>query len=318
MGVQFGNNSGAIEVRDTGHNLALDQFTFTPIRDNRPVGLEVNSGNTLALLGGEINLTGGNLTAARGNVELGSVGEVTTISLNPTDNGFTFDYEEINNFGDLNLTQAASIDVSGSAGGSINLRGKNISILENSAIIANTLGTDNGGNVETIASDSIKLISTDEGLFPSAIFTQVEADATGNGDLLFVDTNNLKIVNNAFISQSAVGAGDGRDLSVKANKIEIIGGISSTFYRTGIFSQVLSSGKGSAGDVTIKGDRLIVQNGASIDSSTFGEGNGGNLTVDVSDIEFIGVSPDNVFPSSLFSASAGTGNAGDLTLTGDR
>lgn len=128
VGVQLETEPATIEVQGQGNNLTQEEFTLAPIRDNRPVGLEIKSGNTLTLLGGEIHLSGGNLTAPGGNIELGSVEEAATIGLNPAEYGFVFDYREINNFGNLNFTQGSSIDTSGSGGGNISLRGKNISV----------------------------------------------------------------------------------------------------------------------------------------------------------------------------------------------
>ncbi len=72
---------------------------------------------------------------------------------------------------------------------------------------------------------------------------------------------------------------------------------------------------GDAGNLTIKTAQLLVRDGAIIDAGTFGSGKGGNLNVTAADtIEVIGTSADGNFPSSLFTSSAGSGDAGDLTI----
>ena len=48
---------------------------------NEPVGLQVSSNQTLALLGGDVFLAGGNLTATGGRVEIGSVAANGEVSL---------------------------------------------------------------------------------------------------------------------------------------------------------------------------------------------------------------------------------------------
>ncbi len=312
VGLQMGNNPGSITVQGTGHNLGLDPFTFAPIRDNRPVGLEVETGNTLMLLGGEVNLTGGNLTAPKGSVELGGVGATEKVGLNPTNNGLTFDYED-SNFADINLTKAASIEVSGSGGGNIQIRGNNISVVENSAIIANTLGTDNGGDIGLTAWGSVKVITT-KGEFPSSIMTQIEVGTTGDGGNLTVNAKDFEIT--GLISTSTFGAGNGGDLTVNAESIEIRGvalqGIPSGLYSTVAFP----SATGKGGDLTVNSGSIILEDGGQIASGTLGIGNSGDLTIDAESIEIRGVSPQGN-PSRLYSTVAfpqATGEGGDLMV----
>ena len=332
VGVQFGNNPGNITVQGTGHSLSFDPFTLTPIRNNRPVGLEVESGNTLALLGGEVNLTGGNLTASQGRVELGSVGATEAVGINPTNNGLTFDYGD-SNFADINLTKAASIEVSGSGGGNIQIRGNNISVDENSAIIANTQGTDNGGNIGLTAWGSLKVINA-EGEFPSSILTQIEAGATGNGGNLTINAEDLEITS-SVISTSTSGAGNSGDLTVNTKSIEIKG-LSPQGLATGLFSTVISpQATGDGGNITVNSDRIILEDSGQIASGTLGAGNSGDLTVDAESMEIRSVSDRGNFSglleirdilpqsdvSGLFSTvilSEATGEGGNLTVNSDR
>ena len=315
VGVQLGNNSGSITVQGAGHNLGLDPFTFTPIRDNRPVGLEVETGNTLALLGGEIDLRGGNLTALQGRVELGSVGATETVGLNPTNDGFTVEYDQINNFSEINLTNAASIEVSGNGGGNINLLGENISVVENSAIIANTVGTNDGGQIGLTASESVKVIIT-EGEFPGSILNQVELGATGDGGNLTIDAKDLEITGR--ISTSTFGAGNSGDLTVNAESIEIKKASQSIL--TGLYSTVaFPSATGKGGNVTVESDRIVLEDGGQIASGTFGTGNSGDLSVNAESIEIKGITPQGD-PSGLYSTVGfqATGRGGNLMVESDR
>ena len=53
IGLQYGSDPADITVAGSGNNLSIDiEDTFTVNRSDRPLGLSVDSGNTLALLGG--------------------------------------------------------------------------------------------------------------------------------------------------------------------------------------------------------------------------------------------------------------------------
>ncbi len=71
VGIQMGANPGTITVQGNGHNLTYDSSGGTVRGDVK--GLQVQPGRTLALIGGDIILEGGNLRAETGRIELGSV-----------------------------------------------------------------------------------------------------------------------------------------------------------------------------------------------------------------------------------------------------
>ena len=314
VGVQLETEPAAIEVQGQGNNLTQEEITLAPIKDNRPVGLEITSGNTLALLGGEINLTGGNLTAAGGNIELGSVEEAATISLNLAEYGFALDYEEINNFGNLNFTQASSIDVSGSGEGNVSLRGKNISVLENSAIIANTLGIDDGGDLTLVASESIEIISD---AFDGSFASSLSAFSEGKGDAgnLTIKGKNLVISDGGRIDAGVIDEGNGGDVTIDVGEIEITGISPDESYPSAIY--VSSDRTGNSGNLIMKGNRLILKDGGQLDSGVIDTGNGGNVTIDVGEIEITGISPDGSYPSALYVSAEGEGDAGNLVIKGN-
>ncbi|WP_144865614.1 filamentous hemagglutinin N-terminal domain-containing protein, partial [Hyella patelloides] len=307
VGLQVGNNPGAIEVKGTGHNLTFEPFPFSINRDLRPKGLEVNSGNTLALIGGEINLTQGNLTAEQGRIELGSV-ETGSVSIIPSEDGFSFDYEAITDFQDINITQASSIDVSGNGSGNLQLQGKNISLLENSAIISSTIGAENGGDIKIAATDSVNIIGTQEGLFPSAIFKNIESGATGNNGDINIETRQLEISKNAFISNSVIGDGNGGNIEIIANQIKITDNPLTQGYSTGLFADSLGE-KGNSGDISISASVVSVSEQGLIGLNNLSQGKVGNLTIIADNL----LLQDGGIISSFQLNSSGDG--GNISLT---
>ncbi|KAM3110392.1 filamentous hemagglutinin N-terminal domain-containing protein [Phormidesmis sp. 146-33] len=110
-------------------------------------GLQVSGGRTLALVGGDVLLEGGNLTAAGGKIELGSVAGVGQVSLSQSENSLILGYDAINNFGNIKLSNGAFVDASGLGGGSVQIRGAQLEMMQSSNIRADTLGAENGKQV---------------------------------------------------------------------------------------------------------------------------------------------------------------------------
>ena len=78
VGLQMGTNPGNISVNGRGHNLVAQDATFAPyINLGSANYLQVKRGKTLALIGGDIQLDDGILTAESGIVELASLREGT-------------------------------------------------------------------------------------------------------------------------------------------------------------------------------------------------------------------------------------------------
>jgi filamentous hemagglutinin family protein len=323
VGLQFGNKAEAIEVRGTGHNISFNPETSLPTWDTREKGLELDSGKTLALVGGEINFEGGNLTAPQGRIELAGITENSNVSLISADNGFSLDSQENTNFKDINLTQAASLDTSGNGSGNLQLQGNNISLLNGSTIITRTIGDENGREVKIHASDSINIVGTNAEFFPSSIVDEVATGATGNGGNLTINADNLKLKEGSQIVSETYGAGNNGDLSVSANNIEVLG--VSPYTPSNISNDTYGTGK--SGNLTIDTDNLKIKEGGQIGAVTRNGGDGGNVFIKATNMEISGgIFRSNGFfyPSGIFTSvlslqpgsndSNLTGNGGNLTI----
>ena len=148
---RFTPESGSIRANGSGHQLGFNG-DFSTNRSDRPLGVAVNPEQTLLLLGNGLSLNGANFTATTGHIELGSV-QTGTIAV-PLDNyqfpigNWRVNYDGVEAFNDILLTNEASVDVSGVGGGFLRLYGRNLQILEDAALLADTLGDQPGEGLE--------------------------------------------------------------------------------------------------------------------------------------------------------------------------
>ncbi|WP_424100609.1 filamentous hemagglutinin N-terminal domain-containing protein [Moorena producens] len=317
-GLQYGSQGipGGIVINGPGNNLSLNP-TFSVNRDTRPVGLEVQPGKTLALVGGDVAIVGGNLTTAGGRIELGSVQGEGMVSLTPGNLGWTLSYEDVGQFQDITLSQAASVSTSGNGGGEIQVQGRQVTVSEGSAILADTLRRGAGGRLTVKATEALDVIGTAANNdFSSRLSTDLAPGATGNGGNLVIDTEQLRVADGAQISSGTFSSGNAGTLTVTAAEVEVIAGSNSG--PSGLFVPVGPGATGNGGNLFINTERLRVTDGAQIAASTFGFGDGGDLLVQAKEVDLIGTiaTPFGIFPSTL-SANVerrATGNGGNLLI----
>ena len=113
--------------------------------------------------------------------------------------------------------------------------------------------------------------------------------------------------------------GNAGTLTVKAGEIEIVGGseLTANFLALAVcLLRRISDETGKGGNIDIEADYLFVADGAQVSTTTFGEGDAGNLNVRASEVELIAGSAD--FGSSgLFASSEDLGNGGNITVESD-
>ncbi len=191
-------------------------------------------------------------------------------------------------------------------------------IADRAQVSTNTSGAGKGGNLTVNASDLVQVIgSSRNGKFDSLLTTQARSDSSGNAGNLTITTRQLLIADGAQVSASTFGAGNGGSLTVNASDlVQVIGSSRNGKFDSLLTTQAGSDSSGNAGNLTITTGQLLVAHGAQVSANTFSSGNSGNLTVNATDkVQLIGTSIDGQIPSGLFTATQGTGKAGDLTIT---
>ena len=322
MGLQFGATPGAIVNRSQANP------SPNPSLRGRAMGLQVESGRTLALVGGEVGLQGGNITPEGGRVELGSVGTNSLVGLNPTNGGFALDYAGVENFQDVRLSLGAIVDVTDfnplAGSGEVRVQGRQIIVSEGSQIASFTTGIVSSGSIELRASESVEIFGT--GTRPGSPFpSNLTTTTFGDGDAadVSVSTKRLIVQDGAGIFTSSAqlpmqnAQGSAGNLRIMAEELVELRGSDPLFGPSRLTVETRSNG--TAGELQITTRRLILQDGGEITAATSGEGQGGTIAILASEsVELAGIRIDRdaeVVPSRLSARSEGAGDAGNLTVT---
>jgi filamentous hemagglutinin family protein len=300
IGVQFGNQAADISVQSTP-------------------GLSVKPGQSLTLLGGTLNLDKGRLTTVDGRIQLGSVGANSAVGLTPSG----VDYREVSQFGDINLTNAAKIDVSGPQGGAIGLTGRNITLSGAANVLAHTQGPGVGQGIQVKASESLTLRGV-----PSIAVTMIaaysQATATGRGGEVTIVTPTIQVLNGAQIRTRAYGRGEAGNITAQATTIDVIGealnpaDASLRFNPSSIASNTENGSKGNGGQVNITATDVHIRDGGELRATARGAGNGGNIWVTAQRLSVTGESatgdPGLLTGMSTSIREEATGQGGSITL----
>ena len=306
IGLGLGSNPGPIQVQGTGHHLTFGIFSPVIGAGASPTGLRVQPGQTLALVGGDVALTGGVLTALQGRIELGS-GAGGVVSLSPTPQGWTLGYGGVQSLRNIQFSRKALVDASGAGGGEIDLVGRQIVLSDGSGALIQNQGLKPGGSISVKASESVQLQSF------SILANETVKGGLG-GDVV-ISTPQLTLLDGSSIAARAFGAGSSGNITVNASdSIQLAGfAAASPAFRSAIVAITYGAGRG--GDVTISTGRLTLLKGAYVAGVTFGSGASGDVKVNASDaIEVIGSQPGFLTPSAVNSTSYNAGNAGNVTI----
>ncbi len=180
IGVAFAPNPG--EIQSQGANLTLD------------------SGNTFALIGGDINLNNTKITAPSGNLEIVSVGGDESVSLSAISQGWELSFDGVNNFQDIQIVSGSelastlrsseelpngrSIFTYSPFGGDINIRGRDITIAQGAEATLPTIFTRGDSAAGDITIEGQNVTITEGSLqFDSEFFNPVDtidADSRSN------------------------------------------------------------------------------------------------------------------------------------------
>ncbi|MDY6938657.1 MAG: filamentous hemagglutinin N-terminal domain-containing protein [Cyanobacteriota bacterium] len=328
IGLQMGTNPGAISLEGA----IAEDSGISSVGEVDPLGLQVLPGRTLALVGGLVTISGSNLLAEAGRIEVGSVGGGSLLTLSPVIEGWTIDYNGATNFADIQIDGGSTLRVSGAGGGSIALAGGNITIDEESNLLAETLGSRDGGNITIAATEDIGIFqnstvsattfgSGNAGaveLEGRSIFLEGRSDleaetkSRGNaGRVIATATDSILLDNRARVGTSTNGAGRGGFIDFSAETI--VADNRSRFPNLSVRVEGVSNPDlpiGDAGQTNLTADTLIFRNRSGVNILTNTEGNGGELNISANTMTI-------EFRSFISAVSRGSGEGGTININAD-
>ncbi|WP_044501095.1 S-layer family protein [Nostoc sp. PCC 7107] len=318
VGLQLGSNPGAITVQGTGHNGSFSSTTSISGLNIGTRGLQVQSSKTLALVGGNIALDGGLLSAPGGQIELGSVSNAN-VSLNSTSQGFTLSYPSTANFGNIALTQralASTRDLSRGNGGSVNIQGKQVSIRDGSLVLVQNRSNQAAANIVVNATESLDIIGKSSNFSSSSSLVNDTVSSSAAGQII-VNTPKLNIDQGGYILNRTFSAAAGGNIVINSDAIDVNGFALGDPFNSRSISQILAAsfGQGNGGNISISTQDLSISAAANITARTYSSGKGGDVNIKADTIQVIGTGAPKGFYFSIIGATTfGVGDVGRLNI----
>ncbi|ACK73716.1 filamentous hemagglutinin family outer membrane protein (plasmid) [Gloeothece citriformis PCC 7424] len=342
------NLAGIIEGFGTGHSFAgLEQPQFGGTQFLK--GLNVASGKTLAFIGREINFNGFVATAGQvvfdvssqqlnpsisGNLEIASIKEgLIGLDFNNLSE-INFNYNQVLSFGNVTLAQKSLLDVSGLNGGNLQIRAKDLTVTDASLLMNSNYGDQMSsvgsininltGHLNLVGVTGFNTDNTAENTTIRGIISQNFAEA--NSPNIFLNAQNIILSDTAGILTLAIGAGKSGDIFITA-KESLIVGKRSPFEPFAVGSQIITqssstmfTGGGQGGNIYIQSPQVILKDGGSIQTVTYGLNPSGNIEIKTNDISISGFVPADMgfYPTSLGTVTRGLGKSGNTVISTDR
>jgi filamentous hemagglutinin family protein len=155
----------------------------------------------------------------------------------------------------------------------------------------------------------------------SGIFTSVGINSLGNGGNITVEADKLNVLDGARIQADSSGVGKSGNIEITAQEINLNG----TREEVGLFvagittSSVGSRSEKGGGNIILVSDRLKISDGSQINAISRGLGNGGNIRVRAGEIKIDRVDPTKGRISGFYADSQKlSGSGGNINIASDR
>ncbi|BAY15975.1 hypothetical protein NIES21_17970 [Anabaenopsis circularis NIES-21] len=328
VGLQMGSNAGPITVQGTPAN----NFQF------RMPTLSTAPNQTLALIGGQVDINSANISAPDGHVELWAM-QNGTVSIPSNGNWQLASSSSSPTWGDITLRQSSYINTSGATGGAINIRGRGLTLQDGSNIESSTGEKGRGQGITVKTTEFVDLLGVshpDNVTFPGLTISVKGSGAIAGNTT--IDTQRLRLANGGWINSFNLGIdfltfspiNDAKtgDITVHATDVEIIGYapfrspvVSNSFPISAIGTLILGGQRNESGAITVEAERVRLLDGGRISTDLFGAfspltGKAGDISVTATQsLEIRGIDPDNGTSAIISSILTGTvGQGGNVTI----
>jgi large exoprotein involved in heme utilization and adhesion len=270
-------------------------------------------------IGGNIRITTNSLSVTNGgrlNARTNGQGDAGNIIVNARD--ISFDGRSRDGIPSAALS---GVEENGRGmGGDIRITTNSLSVTNGARLTATTLGKGNAGNIIIDARDRVSFdgtgTSSDGKKVSSTATSRVEENGRGMGGDIRITANSLSVTNGGSLNANTNGQGNAGNIIIDARDVSFDGTSSDGKLASIALSRVEKNGRGMGGDIRITANSLSVINGASLNANTNGQGNAGNIIIDVRDVSFDGRSRDGVASAAISSvAKNGRGKGGNIHIT---
>ena len=262
--------------------------------------LQLPLGQSLSLVGGNLNLKGAKLLTQSGHVHLASVASSGEILVGTFDHAPNINGSSFGALGTVKVVEGSVIDVSGEGGGGVFIRGGQL-VLENSKVAA---------TAENISLDASSILITNG----TEIATSTKTAANA-GHVFIRASGNIQISSGSTVGSRSDDNARGHSGNVILSSSN--GGI--RFADAVVSTQAKETSRGDAGRITIdapNGD-ILLSNQAFVFNSALGTGTLKGIRLTANNLHLDGssqISGDNLTP--LTGESIDITLNGNLTLTG--
>ena len=249
--------------------------------------LAVGEGETLSVVGGDIDIDGATLAVEGGQLNLlaaDGAAEANVVTGELAGAGE----------GDVSIGGGAVIASIGDGGGTIRIEGGAFVVDE-----ASSVGSINDGAADGDVGVSINTAST-EVSGGSVLVTSSQGD--GRGGDLDVNSEQIEITGGSLVETNTRASGRAGDTNLKSETLQVADG-------SRIFSTTLASGEG--GDVNIQSETVTFEDGGSAETVAQADGDGGGINIVADELTVTGT-------SLIGSGSDGSGNGGSIDISGEK
>lgn len=250
VSLQFGNRAESIQVN--GVQVGFNIFPR----------LAVDFDRTLALIGGDLEIRSGDISATHGQIALGSVAPQSIVNLTAVPTGWIFDYSDTSSFQDIRLSQGGAIV---SSGGNIQVQARNLIIEEQAYFDLSPTPAQASGSLVIETSESVQLRDSGTELFLENLGLAQDVG------FIEIRTGSLLLDPGTSIRSTTSGNGRAGDVNIYAQNIDLSD--------SQIRSESLPSSTREAGNINLFSQNLSLQFGSRISAATASPAAGGNITV---------------------------------------
>ena len=218
--INFRENPGEI----VNQSVAQDE-------NGNTVGLQVSPGETLGLVGGEVQFIAGYVVAPDARVEIGAVAGNSSVSLTEMNGNYVLGYEEVETFEDITLSQSSRVNTSG---GNIQIQGRDVNIIDDSLIVANTVFISTNTSSQLVIENREQVLTRDSvqgsggnitlsvtDLVISADGVNSASTQTDSGGNIVINSDNLTIQNGEQVNNETTGGVAGGSIIISTSNIEL-------------------------------------------------------------------------------------------------